>query len=77
MITGQFALHSRIESITKATIANDRDMICFIYSSDAVEVHVRMATSLISSAQAMVSLDREIDPVELIYSITLIVRHDI
>ena len=63
MVTGQFSLHSRIESITKATVANDRDIICFVYPSDAVEVNVRIATSLISPEQAKVNLDRELDPV--------------
>lgn len=63
MVTGQFSLYSRIESITKATVANDRDIICFVYPSDAVEVNIRLATSLISAEQAKVNLDRELDPV--------------
>ena len=63
MVTGQFSLHSRIESIIKATVANDRDIICFVYPSDAVDVNIRIATSLISAEQAKVNLDRELDPV--------------
>ena len=66
MVIGRFSMHLRAESITKATISNDRDIICFVYHSSTTEANVRIATSLISADQAKVNLDRELDPVSMI-----------
>ena len=64
MLISKFALYSHVESITKgATVQNDRDIICLVYPPSAVQVDVRIATSLISPEQAKVNLNREIDAV--------------
>lgn len=55
-----FAMHVRAESVDAQSVENHGDMVCFKFAHNAAAVSVRIATSLISQDQALVSLDREI-----------------
>ena len=60
MIVANFGLHFRTESDDVQDIQQEQDISCFRYSQDATVVIVRIGTSLISSDQAKVNLDREL-----------------
>lgn len=62
MLVTNFALHLRTESAEATRIVHQDDMKCFAYAQSATVVHVRMATSLVSPAQALVNLRRELRP---------------
>lgn len=62
MLVSNFALHMRAESAEATKIVNHDDMRCFAYDQSATVVTVRIATSLISPAQALVNLRRELRP---------------
>lgn len=62
MVVANFALHLHAESAEATRVVSDQGMRCFAYPPTATVVHVRMATSLISAAQALVNLRRELRP---------------
>lgn len=55
-----FGLHIRAESQEAESVESHGEMVCFKYATSASTVRIRMATSLISAAQAGVSLQREV-----------------
>ena len=62
MLVSNFALYMRAESKEAASVVMQDDMKCFSYHQQATVVHVRIGTSLISSAQALLNLQRELKP---------------
>lgn len=60
MIISNFNLYIQAESKSAVGVSSNHDIACFRYSSDATTVEVRVATSLISQAQASVNLNREL-----------------
>jgi len=63
LIVGNFQLHIRIESDieSRSNIENYGDMICFRYPDALTVATVRIATSLISSQQAKLNMESELD----------------
>lgn len=59
MIVANFNLHLRAESSLATAVQDIEDLRCFRYHPAATTVTIKMATSLISEAQALTSLKRE------------------
>jgi putative alpha-1,2-mannosidase len=71
MLVSNFALHMRAESQEAVSIDGHDDMKCFTYGRSSTVVHVRIATSLISAAQALINLRRELKPKKAFDTIAL------
>ena len=60
MLVANFALYMRTESKEARAVVSHEDMKCFAYDTSASVVTVRIATSLISSAQVGVNMKKEL-----------------
>ena len=58
-MVGNFRMRIYAESLTPGSVERNDDQSCFRYPADTTTVEVRIATSFISDAQAVISLNRE------------------
>jgi putative alpha-1,2-mannosidase len=60
MLVNNFNFHVRAESAEAVDIYPVADLMCFKYKQDATVIHLKIATSLISSNQVEVNMNREL-----------------